>query len=61
MEDVTITIPRDDEDITVVVSPAGEITTAIDEDGNDVVLTLTEIEKHWALALAESGHDETGR
>jgi len=59
MEDVTITIPREDEDITVVISPAGEITESIDEDGNDVV--LTEIEKHWALALAESGHDETGR
>ena len=56
---VTITIPREDEDITVVVSPAGEITTAIDEDGNDAV--LTESEKQFALALAQGGHDETGR
>ena len=59
MEDVTITIPREDIDITVVISPAGEIIESIDEDGNDVVLTLSE--QALALALAESGHDETGR
>ena len=59
MEDVTITIPRPDQDITVVVSPAGEITESIDEDGN--VAVLTESEQALALALAESGHDETGR
>jgi hypothetical protein len=59
MHEVTITVPRESEEITVVISPAGEIIESIDEDGNDVV--LTESEKALALALAESGHDETGR
>ena len=58
MHEVTITVPRESMDITVVISD-GEVIESIDEDGNDVV--LTESEEALALALAESGHDETGR
>lgn len=61
MHRVTLTIPRPDEDITVVLQEKKTgwvVVRAIDEDGESVKLSLTE-EKN-AILLAEEGVDETG-
>lgn len=61
MHRVTVTVPRPDEDITVVLQEKKTgwvVVRAIDEDGDSVKLSLTE-EKH-AILLAEEGVDETG-
>ncbi len=58
---VTITLPRESEDITVVLREKATgwvVVKALDEDGDSVKLTPAEVQivKHWA----EQGVDETG-
>ena len=58
---VTITLPRESEDITVVLREKATgwvVVKAIDEDGDSVKLTPAEVQivTHWA----EQGVDETG-
>ncbi len=58
---VTITLPRESEDITVVLREKATgwvVVKALDEDGDSVKLTPAEVQivTHWA----EQGVDETG-
>lgn len=59
----TVTVPRGDIDLTVVVSygtaTPDRVVEAIDEDGDRV--TLTPSERVAAIALARDGVDERGR
>jgi len=61
MNKVTITLPRANADITVVLaekSTGWVVTKALDEDGDSVKLTPAEVE--ILTHLAEQGVDETG-
>lgn len=59
----TVTVPRGDIDLTVVVSfetkAPDRVVEALDEDGDRV--TLTPLERVTAIALARDGVDERGR
>jgi hypothetical protein len=59
----TITVRRNDEDLTVVISfgnrSSDRVVTAIDENGDRV--RLTSEERLRAIELARLGIDETGR
>lgn len=65
--DVTVTIQRKGQDITVALKHRGDsdgtpiyaIVEALDEDGNPVTLTMAE--RYRASRLAQAGVDETGR
>jgi len=67
VDDVTVTIQRKGQDITVALKNRGlpnqeplyAIVEALDEDGNTV--TLTTAERYRASRLAQDGVDETGR
>lgn len=59
----TVTVPRSEGDLTVVVSLATKapdrVVEALDEDGSRV--RLTPLERETALMLARDGVDERGR
>jgi len=61
--DVTVTVPRGDEDLTVALEPKGHgdfrVVEAIDEFGKPV--DLTDMERLRAYRLAKEGWDLTGR